>query len=181
MRVGGEKVIPVDVRILAATNKDLFELVENRQFKEDLFYRINVLNLDIPNLKSRKDDISVLSEYFIKKYCDLYKKNKFSLDSCIIERFLSYDWPGNIRQLENVIQRLVVVHNVHGTQIENFEKILSKLRKSIKNKPDEGLIGTLEEITRKSVLRVLEEENYNKTRAAKRLNISRVTLNNKLN
>ncbi|TEB10553.1 sigma-54 interaction domain-containing protein [Pelotomaculum propionicicum] len=107
-RVGGLKPIPVDARIIAATNKDLMEMVKLERFRDDLYYRLNVVSIDVPPLRERKEDIPLLSVYFLDKINKKYNFNKY-FSSEVIDRFLEYSWPGNIRELENVIERMVVM------------------------------------------------------------------------
>lgn len=106
-RVGGEKPINVDIRIISATNKDLEKMVEAGAFRNDLYFRLNVIPIHLPSLRERKEDVWPLAEYFIKKYSDKYQK-RIVFSQKVIERLLRYDWPGNIRELENLIERLIV-------------------------------------------------------------------------
>jgi Nif-specific regulatory protein len=108
-RVGGTKTIKVNVRLIAATNKNLQELVNRGEFREDLFYRLNVFSIYVPPLRKRKADIAMLSDYFLEKYSEQYGKNVKRLSSAVIDMLFSYHWPGNVRELENVIERAVVV------------------------------------------------------------------------
>jgi len=109
IRVGGTRPIKVDVRIIAATNTDLYNAVEERRFRKDLFYRLNVINLDLPPLRERKDDIVLLITHFIKKYRKAFNKDIKFLPKHILDKLLQYDWPGNIRELENAIQRTILL------------------------------------------------------------------------
>ncbi len=109
IRVGGTRPIKVDVRIIAATNTDLPGAVEKGRFRKDLFYRLNVINLDLPPLRERKDDIVLLITHFIKKYRKAFNKDIKFLPKHILDILLQYDWPGNIRELENAIQRAVLL------------------------------------------------------------------------
>ncbi len=115
MRLGGVDVIRVDVRIIAATNSDLKALVEAGAFREDLYYRLNVINLFIPPLRQRKEDIPLLAQHFLKKYGDENGRQGLSVASDAVQSLLDYDWPGNVRELENVIERAVVLSD--GTVI----------------------------------------------------------------
>ncbi len=107
IRVGGEKAIPVDVRIIAATNRDILGLVENKLFREDLYYRLNVVPIEVPPLRERKEEIPVLAAHFVQVFNKKYKMEK-ELSSQVIDVLMEYDWPGNVRELENIIERLVV-------------------------------------------------------------------------
>ena len=108
-RVGGTQPIPVDVRIIAATNRDLEAAVANGGFRQDLFYRLNVFPIDVPPLRERKDDILMLVEYFVQRYATRAGKNIRSIDKKTLKLLLAYDWPGNIRELQNVIERSVIL------------------------------------------------------------------------
>ncbi|HSP47485.1 MAG TPA: sigma 54-interacting transcriptional regulator, partial [Clostridiaceae bacterium] len=182
MRLGGENIIPVDVRIIAASNKRLVELVNKGLFREDLFYRINVLNIDIPSLRSRRGDIEQLAEYFMDLYCRKYSKETVSLEKSTLKILSEYSWPGNVRQFENVIQKIVLIGDGEAYQAEYLRGILAELHGNRPNERKEKDVysGTLVEINRRIILKILDEENYNKTRTAERLQITRVTLNKKL-
>ena len=107
-RIGGREV-EVDVRVIAATNKNLERAVVSGTFREDLFYRLNVVSITMPSLRDRKDDIPVLTEYFLHKYCNIYNKDYNPLSQNAMERFASYSWPGNVRELENIVKRIIVL------------------------------------------------------------------------
>jgi two-component system response regulator AtoC len=110
-RIGGEKEVKANCRILAATNKKLEEMVDEGRFRRDLFYRINVVNIHVPPLRDRKDDIPLLVEYFLKRYAEMYNRNSVKLSPRLMEMFLEYGWPGNVRELENHIKRYVILGN----------------------------------------------------------------------
>jgi DNA-binding NtrC family response regulator len=118
MRLGGVETIHVDVRIIAATNIDLKHAVENGEFREDLYYRLNVINISLPTLRDRKDDIPLLANHFVEKYCKENNKKIFYIDEKVIKYLINYDWPGNIRELENVIERAVVLNNSDRLDLE---------------------------------------------------------------
>jgi two-component system response regulator PilR (NtrC family) len=118
MRLGGVDTIHVDVRIIAATNIDLKHAVERGEFREDLYYRLNVINISLPRLKERKDDIPLLINHFIEKYCKENNKKIFYVGDNVMKYLINYDWPGNIRELENVIERAVVLNNSDRLDIE---------------------------------------------------------------
>jgi two-component system response regulator PilR (NtrC family) len=109
MRLGGVDVIRVDVRIIAATNSDLKMLVDEGAFREDLYYRLNVINLFLPPLRQRKEDVPLLALHFLKKYGDENGRQGLSITADAVQSLLDYDWPGNVRELENVIERAVVL------------------------------------------------------------------------
>ncbi|HPR54749.1 MAG TPA: sigma-54 dependent transcriptional regulator [Deltaproteobacteria bacterium] len=108
-RVGGERTIKVDVRVIAATNQDLYTLVERNRFREDLFYRINVVNIHIPPIRQRKEDIEPLVTYFIRKYCREFNKPQMGMDPQALQAIIDYDWPGNVREIRNCIERAVLL------------------------------------------------------------------------
>jgi transcriptional regulator with PAS, ATPase and Fis domain len=123
IRVGGEKTIPVDVRIIAATNRDVAQLVANGQFREDLYYRLNVVPVEVPPLRARKEEIPLLAAHFIKLFNKKYAMRK-ELFPDVIEILMNYDWPGNVRELENVIERLVVTIPRDGLTGDDLPKNL---------------------------------------------------------
>lgn len=181
MRIGGEKNIPVNVRIIAASNKNLNEEVSEKRFRVDLFYRLNVLKISIPALCERENDAILLADYFLHYYCALFKKPIIRLSDKIIDGLKKYDWPGNVRQLENVIQKIVLLSEGKDLSFGLVNDILSEL--DISNDSNEShdfLQGSLEEINKRIIQKVLEQEGQNKTKAAKRLNITRATLLSKL-
>jgi len=107
--VGGTSEIPIDVRVIAATNRDLQQMVEEKAFREDLYYRISVIPIDVPPLRSREEDIPLLANHFLKRYAPAAGKNILRISHESIERLLAYDWPGNVRQLENTVERGVAM------------------------------------------------------------------------
>jgi PAS domain S-box-containing protein len=197
-RLGDDRVIPIDVRVITSTNKNLTKLVKEGKFREDLFYRINVLNIILPNLNQRKSDIPLLVDFFIKKYKYKFEKEIKGISEESISLLQDYDWPGNIRQLENVIERLVISVDREYIQADLVRKILDSLkmdsekiyrrydRKIIYDNTEENLItisldNNLKEMERMIIHRMLEEEKGNKTLVAKKLGIGRSTLWRKLN
>ena len=130
--IGSNSEIDINIRIIAATNKNLDQLVLEGKFREDLFYRLNVVPLQIPSLKTRKEDIEVLSQHFIKKYCNLFKKNICKISKDAIEIFNKYDWPGNVRELENAIEfALNVIGDDEVIRIENLPEKITKFNSLI--------------------------------------------------
>jgi len=118
-RIGGEREIKVNCRILTATNKNLEDLVEDGRFRRDLYYRINVVNIVVPPLRERKDDIPLLADYFIKRYEEMYNRDSVKISPKLMEMFMEYAWPGNVRELENNIKRLIILAN-EGQLISEF-------------------------------------------------------------
>ncbi len=171
-RVGGNEEINVDVRVIAATNRNLKTSIKQGKFREDLYYRLNVVNIDLPPLKDRMEDILPLAEHFLKKYAAENNKRikKFSDD--VVEFMLNYSWPGNVRELENMIERGVILS-------KNTAITLDELPQDIINPtPVEG--KTVEDVTRNHIISVLEETKGNISKAAEILGIRRMTLYNKL-
>lgn len=187
-RLGDDKVIPVDARIIASTNKKLIQLVKENKFRDDLYYRINVLNLEIPPLRERKEDISLLVNFFIKKYGYKFKKIVEGISEEGMQILENYDWPGNIRQLENIIERLLVRTDKNFI-MTNLVKEIMKLQYGggvIDNYQKQDninypLSGDLENIEKNIIKEIINEEKGNKAAAARRLGISRTTLWRKMN
>jgi transcriptional regulator with PAS, ATPase and Fis domain len=126
--VGGEKSINVDIRIIAATNQDLLELIEKRQFRKDLFYRLNIISIRLPSLKERADDIPLLVDHFIEKFNNRFKKNISGISSNALRKLMSYSWPGNIRELEGAIEKAVLLEEYDT--IENIELLTDNSEKT---------------------------------------------------
>jgi len=187
-RLGDDKVIPINVRIIASTNKKLIQLVKENKFRDDLYYRINVLNLEISPLRERKGDIALLVNFFIKKYGYKFKKIVEGISEEGIQILENYDWPGNIRELENVIERLVV-RTKKSFIMTNLVKEIMKLQYKggilnnyqKKDNINYSLNSNLEDIEKTIIKRVIQEERGNKAAAARRLGISRATLWRRLN
>lgn len=125
MRLGGDQVVPVDVRIIAATNRNLAELVASKQFREDLFYRLNVFPLRIPPLRERRQDVRVLLDYFLQKYAILHRKSLPKLEAPVYDLLSSHDWPGNVRQLENIAEFIVTISSVSDNLLQDILQPLS--------------------------------------------------------
>jgi len=176
-RLGGERTLSVDLRILAATNKDLIQEVKNGHFREDLFYRLNVIPIHIPPLRERQNDIPLLADHFLRYFATEQGKEieKFSPDA--MRLLLDYSWPGNVRELENSIEHASVL--AKGNQIDTSD--LPALLRTAKVLSQEGRPRTMAENERELLQQVLEECGWNKKQAAKRLGISRNTLYIKLN
>ncbi len=189
-RVGDNTSIKVDVRVIAATNTSLEDMVKEGEFREDLFFRLNVIPIHIPPLRERKADIPLLANYFVKKYCSLNELKPKTISMSAIRILRDFSWPGNIRHLENTIERMVVLNP--DTMILSpkdipqeivTEKIDSKfIDTDITLIPEEGipLNDILKNIERKYIMQSLEKTSWNKQKAAKLLNIKRTTLIEKL-
>jgi two-component system response regulator AtoC len=178
-RLGGTRTIPVDVRVIAATNEDLRQLVRARAFREDLFYRINVAALTIPPLRERKDDIPILVEHFIRKYAREFKKDVRGISRGALPSLAAYEWPGNVRELENVIERSVALATRPVIRLDDLPLDLA-----IRDEPASGtgngatlsLKEARDRFEQVYILRALERENWNQSRAARSLGVHRNTL-----
>ena len=178
MRLGDDKYLPVDIRIITATNKNLSQLVAKGEFREDLYYRINVLPIQVPSLKERCGDAGILAEHFIEMYNQLFYR-EVTLDEQARDLINAYEWPGNIRQLRNVMERLVIAAKEKVVSADLLEKVFDvpiggQLEKTCLIDDDQDCSE------RTKILRVLEETNYNQKEASKRLGINRSTLYRKL-
>jgi DNA-binding NtrC family response regulator len=173
--VGSTRPRQVDVRIIAATNKDLLSLVKQGVFRDDLFYRLNVITIDIPPLREREDDILLLAHHFAKKYAQEAGKPAPRFSDHALQIIKNYDWPGNVRELQNVMQRLVVMNEGDGIDAPDLPSLMrfSVLRGS-------GLQRSLAEVEAEHIRNVLASVEGNKTKAAEILGISRKTLREKL-
>ena len=171
MRVGGNKEISSDFRVICATNKDLKSMVEKGTFREDLFYRLNVVNIHIPPLRDRISDIPLLVDYFIKKYCTSMNKPSASIDATALKRLQEFNYPGNIRELENMIERAIVVGDGKKITLKDLP-----LEKTIVNNSTESL----DDFEKTFILQILNKYNWNISRTAKALKVDRVTLYNKI-
>jgi DNA-binding NtrC family response regulator len=179
LRVGGTDPIKVDVRFIAATNRDIQEALKKGDFREDLYFRVNVVTLHIPPLSERRDDIPILSYYFLKKYNALMKKEIREISPEVITILQDYDFPGNVRELENIIERGVALANGDSIEIAHLPEDLKIM--SIKTfRKREGNIPSLEDQERAYIQWVLKEVNGNRTIAAQVLGIDRVSLWRKL-
>ena len=175
MRLGGDKIIPIDVRIVAATNQELMKLVEKKEFRADLYYRLDVLRLPIPPLRERPEDIPELVRHFLKKY-----SNKIVAVAEDAMRLLQkYPWRGNIRELENVIKRLVLLVKKQVIEAQDVRQELGDESLQAQGEPSHNGDG-LDAWQRQKIEQILLEERYNYTQAAKRLGVSRTTLWRKL-
>lgn len=178
MRVGATREIPIDIRVMAATNKDLKQEVLQGTFRQDLYYRLNVINLVIPRLAERKDDIPILSRYFLRKFSASQGKAIETISDEAMDVLRSYEFPGNVRELENIVERAVALADGKIIRTEHLPADLQVMGLRIP-RPQRGLM-TLEENEKEYITWVLEQVNDNKTRAAEILGIDRVSLWRKL-
>lgn len=197
-RVGGTTPISVDIRVIAATNKDLAKGVQEKWFREDLYFRLNVVPIYLPPLRERKEDINLLVCHFLDIYNKKYNKNVKGVTDTVMDFFMRYHWPGNVRELENVIQRAVVLTEKDVIDEEFLPIIMQHIPKkdkiavSQKEESDrateginiqpleETLSKTIADVEKKEILKALELTSWNKTKAAEYLKISRKTLHQKI-
>jgi two-component system, NtrC family, response regulator AtoC len=169
-RVGGNEPIRVDVRVISATNKDLRKAVENQEFREDLYYRLNVVNIELPPLRERQEDIPLLAEHFLHKFASENRKEVAGFAPDTMEFLLDYDWPGNVRELENAIERAVILAKDNLIAIADLpQKGMSPSRSTAPGRK-------LKEVEKDHILNTLRETGENYSEAARILGISRMTL-----
>ena len=172
--LGSNKIINVDFRVIAATNTDLEKAVAEKRFREDFYYRLNVFSIEIPPLLERTTDIPLLAHYFLKKYAHSMNKNVTDISPEAIHILTHYDWPGNIRELRNTIERALVVVGKKN-RIDPEDLNLPHLPK-----PSPSVGNSLEEMEKVHIQRTLEQTSWNISRSAEILKIDRVTLYNKI-
>lgn len=170
MRLGDNRIMPVDIRIVAATNNDLWEAVQKHRFREDLYYRVNVLSLEIPTLAERKNDIPILAANYLMKNAPLLK-----IEPHCFEGLKSYDWPGNVRQLHNFIEQLIVFNEGQKIRKEDLDLLLNKLMRQRNSHSPEPAFSR-GHLTDESIRAALESFQGNQTAAAEALGIDRTTL-----
>ncbi len=171
VRVGGNKEISSDFRVICATNRDLKSMVEQGTFREDLYYRLNVVNINVPPLRERVEDIPLLVDYFINKYCISMNKPMITIDPPAMLRLEEYTFPGNIRELENMIERAIVVGNGKRIMLRDLPFGKEMIDSSVES---------LDEFEKAFILQILNKYSWNITRTAKALKVDRVTLYNKI-
>ena len=175
-KLGSHKPVKVDLRVIAATNLDLETAVKKNEFRQDLFYRLNVIRLDLPPLRERKEDIPLYAEYFIDKYSREFNKGLKGLSQEALRLLINYDWPGNVRELQNLMERIVALTD----QAEYVQADDIPLEAAAKNLVQEGLKEALIDFERRYIKNALAEAGGNQTKAAEILNIHRTTLVSKL-
>ena len=171
VRVGGNKEITSDFRVICATNRDLKSMVEKGLFREDLFYRLNVVNISVPPLRDRIEDIPLLVDYFIKKYCTSMNRPPITIDASALKRLEEFPFPGNIRELENMIERAIVVGNGKKISLKDLP-----LGKTVVN----TTVESLDDLEKNHIFQILTKYNWNISVSAKALKVDRVTLYNKI-
>lgn len=177
-KVGNAHSIKVNVRILAATNRNLKNLVEDGQFREDLYYRLSVVTIDVPPLRERQEDIPLLAQHFVKQFSDRYAIPGLSITEEALEKLGQYNWPGNVRELQNVIERVSVLARSNKIGVDELppevRSSASRIASISLKLPEEGI--DLEQIEKEILLQALEKHSWNQSQAARYLNISRKTL-----
>lgn len=181
--LGSEKNIPIDFRLIAATNKDLVQEVKKGNFREDLFFRLNVINIEAPPLRERMEDIPGLTKHFIFKYSKLFNKEVSNFTRSAITALETYDYPGNVRELENIIERAVALADGNTIEIYDLPKeIVSRIGLNLSNESVPIYVGdTIESAEKKLILATLDHCDFNKRQTAKILGLSERHLYNKLN
>jgi len=172
-RVGGNEPIKVDVRVLSATNKDLRKAIEKQEFREDLYYRLNVVNIELPPLRERREDVPLLAQHFLNKFALENRKEISGFSPEAIELLLDYDWPGNVRELENAVERAVILAKDSLITVDDLPQESLSLGYSTASK------RSIKEVEKEHILNVLHRTGDNYSEAARILGISRMTLYNK--
>jgi DNA-binding NtrC family response regulator len=202
MRLGGTETIKCDVRILAASNADLVALVREARFREDLFHRLNVIAIDLPPLRDRKEDVPLLIDHFLRRYCEENAKPARRFTNAAMKLLMDYDWPGNIRELENVVERAVVLSMQDLIDVDllpetvRTKEIVKGVRLQLAelmpplpgepgarvaaDSPSPSLFQIMEEVERRIIMDMLERTGWNQTEAAERFQIPLSTLNQKI-
>lgn len=173
-RIGSNKVIPVDIRLLSATNKNIQEMVDSGTFREDLLYRLNTIHLEIPPLRERGNDIHLFIDYFMQRYAAKYEKKDISLHEHALEKLCSYHWPGNIRELQHAIEKAIIL--CEGNVIRPKDIFV----KQTWNPQFSTTVPNLEEVERQAIATAIRQNDGNLTATAEQLGISRQTLYNKI-
>ena len=176
--MGSTKTIKVDVRLVSATNKNLVAEMENGNFREDLYYRLNVILIDVPSLRERKEDIPLLVQHFIKEFAETNYKNVKSINRDALGILTSYDWPGNIRELRNIIERMVVMSSETVLTSDDIPKDIILKGEGTGALLDQNV--NIQDAEKELIIQKLKRFSGNKSKAAKELGISRRTLYRKL-
>jgi len=177
-RLGSNAFLPIDVRIVAATNKDLDKLIRAGQFREDLYYRLSVVTIQLPALEERPEDIPLLVQHFLERFNERNQR-KVNISEDAVTRLSSMSWPGNVRELENLIERLAIfaaTDEISAEEVERERSRRSEASSSASENSAASLPGKLQEMERQEILRVLRESGGNKSLAARKLGIERKTL-----
>lgn len=173
-RIGSNKVIPIDIRLISATNRNIQEMVEAGTFREDLLYRLNTIHLEIPPLRERGEDILLFIDYFVQRYAAKYERKDISLHEHALEKLCSYHWPGNIRELQHTIEKAIIL--CEGDMIRPKDIFVKQTWRS----PLTTTVPNLEEVERQAIETAIRQNDGNLTATAEQLGISRQTLYNKI-
>lgn len=176
VKLGSNQAVPIDIRLISATNKDLNAMVANGLFREDLLYRINTISINLPPLRDRGNDIALLADFFLQKYASKYDKVGISINQKAVEKLLKYNWPGNVRELQHTMEKAVILSEQKVLNVENFnlnEASTSVEKIDLQNK-------TIEQMEKAMILASIDKEKGNMSAVAKNLGISRPTLYKKL-
>jgi DNA-binding NtrC family response regulator len=180
IRVGSTTEIPIDVRIIATSNRDISELIDKSKFREDLFFRLNVFPITVPTLRTRKDDIPLLIEHFLSIFRDRYQYDKKTVSKEALKKLMNYNYPGNIRELQYTLERAVLYSGKEETIAEQHISFEGESSKSVHEPPDEDHITTLDEMEKRMIYAALKKTNNHRAKAAELLGITVRTLRNKL-
>ena len=175
-RIGGESSIPIDVRLITATNRNLVKMVRNDEFREDLFYRINIINIKVPPLRERKGDIEEIANHVISQFNKQLNKSIKGIEPDAMERIMEYDWPGNIRELINSIESAMNFCQSDFLGYEDFYYSVARRSGHSIKKQSNDMQTNVDQVTKKHLLTVLEQCNGNRKETAKQLNVSKSTL-----
>ncbi len=180
--VGSNKTITVDTRIIVASNKNMPEEVKHNRFREDLYYRLNVITIDLPALCERPGDIALLAEHFMKNFCIMHNRVKREITSRALDALQRYNWPGNVRELENVMERAVLLSKTDRIAIEDLPANITShaAQASVENYKDVSLKSAIVEPEKRIIRAALESNNWNRQLTAKALGINRTTLYKKM-
>jgi len=173
-KVGSNQAIPVDIRLICATNMPLKEMVDKNDFRQDLFFRINTVEINLPPLRHRSEDIPLLADYFLNIYSKKYKKNHIRISPEAIKKLKKYNWPGNIRELQHIIERTVIMNNSNTLQADDFVLNLTSSNSINKNNLN------LEDVEKQTIEKALKKHSYNVSSAAKELGLGRTTMYRKM-
>jgi DNA-binding NtrC family response regulator len=177
-RLGSTKSLQIDARLITATNKDLEQACKKKEFRQDLYFRINVLNLRIPALREHKEDIADIAQYFVEYYSKRDKRKPKNISTQSMALLLSHEWPGNVRELENTIERAVVLST--GDEIEPEDLGLHATEEEVAGNLKDSVRSTTVHIEKQAIIKALRETSGNRSKAAKKLGISRRTLISKI-
>jgi transcriptional regulator with PAS, ATPase and Fis domain len=174
-RVGSNKAIPLDTRLICATNMPLYEMVEEKEFRQDLLYRINTVEIKLPPLRERVEDIEPLARHFLKLYGKKYKKQRMRLNETTLTKLKAYSWPGNVRELQHAIERAIIMSNSHLLAPEDFLLV---------ERPNQNVITSdtfnMEDMEKQAIQNAIRNAEGNLTKAAKALGLGRSTLYRKM-